>query len=379
VWLDRRLAHPYSPARLLVIPLAVGFVLFPTSGVSPDAAAWAIGLGSAAFGIVGGRLPLLATFGQAALLVAAVNVASPVSVFVKVAGCVALFELTVRRPGWRVVTGAAAMAAGYAAIALLGPDTGVVAWLFRLVTLVGGPLLIGAYVRSLQHIAKQAEQSRALAARNARLEERTAIARELHDLVAHHVASMVLRVGVARHVLKRDDPRLDEVLDDVHGSASDALEDLRRLVAILRDPAALDPSVPVEPDELPKALEAVVRQTEQSGVTVTATFDAPAVQRLDALRRLVLLRLVQEGLANVVKHAGPTARAAVHVEVDDEGTARAEIVDTGGTPAERLPAGGHGLAGLAERISLAGGRLESGPYATGWRLAATLPTGGAAQ
>lgn len=363
--------------RLLVIPLAVGFVLFPLPGNEIGAVGWAIGLGSAAFGLVGGRLPLLATIGQAALLVAAVNVDSPVSMFVKIAGCVALFELAMRRPGWRTYAVAAVFLAGYTTVAVLGPEGSVAAWLYRSVSLVGGPLLLAAYVRSQQRIANQAGQSRELAARNARLEERTAIARELHDLVAHHVASMVLRVGVARHVLKQGDPRLSEVLDDVHGSASNALEDLRRLVTILRDPATVDPTLPVEPAELPAALDAVVKQTEQSGVTVTATFDAPAVERLDALRRLVLLRLVQEGLANVVKHAGPTAKAAVHVEVDDVGTARAEIVDTGGTPTERLPIGGHGLAGLAERIELTGGQLESGPYESGWRLAATLPVAGA--
>src|SRR6185312_8076369 len=108
-----------------------------------------------------------------------------------------------------------------------------------------------AVERALAEQRRRESESRA-----ARADERSAIARELHDVVAHHVASMVLRVGVARHVLTDLDPRVDEVFDDVHGTGTAALAELRRLVAVLRNPdgvrgdAAL---TAIEPSALPSA------------------------------------------------------------------------------------------------------------------------------
>ena len=145
------------------------------------------------------------------------------------------------------------------------------------------PLLLGLVIRTTRELGRQAEERAAeeqrrheSESRAARADERSAIARELHDVVAHHVASMVLRVGVARHVLPDLDPRVAEVFDDVHGTGTAALADLRRLVAVLRDPdgvrgdAAL---TAIEPAALPAALGAV-ETARRAGVTVDADIDA---------------------------------------------------------------------------------------------------------
>ena len=206
---------------------------------------------------------------------------------------------------------------------------------------VGVPVLLGLVIRTTRELGRQAEE-RAVAeqrrreseSRAARADERSAIARELHDVVAHHVASMVLRVGVARHVLPDLDPRVGEVFDDVHGTGTAALADLRRLVAVLRDPdgvrgdAAL---TAIEPSALPAALGAAVDRARQAGVTVEADID-PAVGSLDAVRGLAVLRLTQEALTNVAKHAGDvrarrawrsrSTDGAVHWEVTDDGRRR---------------------------------------------------------
>ncbi|GIE93082.1 sensor histidine kinase [Paractinoplanes rishiriensis] len=249
---------------------------------------------------------------------------------------------------------------------------------------IGVPLLFGLMVRTSRELTRQAEQ-RMLAeqqrteseSRAARADERSAIARELHDVVAHHVASMVLRVGVARHVLPGIDPRVAEVLDDVHGTGTAALADLRRLVAVLRDPAGVrgDAALTaIEPGALPAALGAAVDTARRTGLTVEADIDE-AVGSLDAVRGLAVLRLTQEALTNVAKHAGTTARAKLRVAVDD-GTVSWEVSDDGGSAprtAAPPPGGGHGLTGMRERVEVLGGRLTAGPAGTGWRVRTVLP------
>jgi signal transduction histidine kinase len=218
-------------------------------------------------------------------------------------------------------------------------------------------------MRSLQEIAWQAKEKAAADAQAARADERTAIARELHDLVAHHVASMVLRIGVARHVLSPD-PKVAQILDDVHASGSSAMADLRTLVSVLRDPDGGHAAV----TDLQSALRAAVDRIEAAGPEVRAEID-PAVGDLDAVLTLAVLRVVQEGLTNVLKHAGPQAKVMLTVARDGTGVEVSLQDDGPGAPA----APGHGLIGMRERVELAGGRLSTGPTGSGWRVHAKLP------
>ncbi|GIE84575.1 sensor histidine kinase [Actinoplanes regularis] len=305
---------------------------------------------------------------------------------------------------------------------------------------LGLPILLGLVVRTTRELGVQAEQ-RALAEqrrresehRAARADERGAIARELHDVVAHHVASMVLRVGVARHVLPETDPRVADVFDDVHRTGTAALADLRRLVAVLRDPDAVrgDAALTaIDPSALPAALDGAVETARRAGVVVEAEID-PSIGALDAVRGLALLRLTQEALTNVAKHAGQGARAFLQVtmtgsdlcwSVEDDGgsvaaaptSSASSAAPTSGasfsaaptsgasfsaaptsgasssaapTPASfsaalpaspaggsgRVPGGGHGLTGMRERVEVLGGSLTVGAHGSGWRVATVLP------
>jgi signal transduction histidine kinase len=230
--------------------------------------------------------------------------------------------------------------------------------------------------REAQERAAEEQRRRESESLAARVHERAAIARELHDVVAHHVASMVLRVGVARHVLPDVDPRVTEVFDDVHGTGTTALADLRKLVALLRNPDGVQADAAltaIDPSALPAALGAAVDTARRSGLVVEADI-AASVTSLDAVRCLAVLRLTQEALTNVAKHAGTAARARLTVAVTD-GVLHWEVADDGGgvAPADPPPGGGHGLTGMRERVAVLGGALEAGPANGGWRVRTALP------
>ncbi|MFE9929727.1 sensor histidine kinase [Streptomyces sp. NPDC005533] len=338
--------------------------------------------------LVAGRWVFGALLAQSGLLVVAHALGSDTVSSLKVLAAVTLFELAVQQSGRRLAAGATVLALTIAVNRFEELPGGSLPILYKMCIVAGAPLLIGSYVRVTRDAALHAREyahqqelraeQRLLAARTA---ERTTIACELHDLVAHHVSSMVLRVGVARHVTAAPgttattDPRITEVLDDLHASAGAALTDLRRLVAVLRAPDRThhDIGSVVAPGALLTALESVAEHSRQTGLTVTAFVD-PLVARLDVVRGLAVLRLAQEGLANAAKHGGPGARAelavrvvddVVHVTIHDDGAGKARTPAPGSS--------GHGLIGMRERVDLLGGRLDVGPAAQGWRLSAELP------
>ena len=379
-WLRGR----FAPVRLLVLPAGVGCLLI-YRGPSPSTMDWSVMLTSAALTLCGGALPLAVALSQPVLLVIVEQYTDASSIPVKWVASLALFEVAVRRWGLPTVLAAAALSAAYLTKAGDALTSDTAALLFKIAVVVGAPVILGGYQRSLRQIAEQARAQAADADRRreweavaARMAERTTIARELHDMIAHHLASMALRIGVARHVLPETEPRIREVLDDVHANALTALTDLRRLVTALRDSSSGTNGVGyllVESTELPAALRDVVARSTRAGMTVDASIE-PAIARLDAVRGLTILRLVQEGLTNAAKHAGPGARVAVVVRYD-EGTAHVEITDDGTGRATNAPGWGAGpgvgLIGMHERVALAGGELRVGPTTDGWRLCASLP------
>ncbi|MDT0309472.1 histidine kinase [Streptomyces sp. DSM 44917] len=384
-WLGRAVGDRFGPARLIpLLAAGPGYLLFMQDS-RPSPADWAVTVAAGVIFLGGGVWPLPVAVAEAALIVAAVPLTDSTPVAAKVVASVSLFELAVRRPFPQALAAGAVLSLAYLAIVQDHHDAGgVLATLYRVATVAVGPLLIGGYLRAARQAlaqararAGEAEERRELAARGARLAERTQLSRELHDLVAHHVASMALRVGVARAVIPGLDPKVAAVLDDVHASATTALADLRRLVAALRDPAAVREDMPgsllVDPAELPAAVALVADRSEQAGLRVEREVD-PGIAALDAVRGLAVLRVVQEGLTNATKHAGAGARARVSVSLAD-GLARVEVADEGGAglgPA--TPAGpGFGLIGLRERIDVLGGTLTAGPSGPGWRLAAAFP------
>ena len=192
------------------------------------------------------------------------------------------------------------------------------------------------------------------------------MARELHDLVAHHMASIVLRTGVAEHVIDGADPRVTEVLGDVHRTATDALADIRRWQSALRDPDLHEVAM-VEPEALWTEIDAAVERTRAAGFAVTADIDRDGTG-LDAMARLTVLRVIQESLTNVMKHAEPAGAVTLAVRRRNGGV-DIRVDNAGGDES----AGGMGIVGMSERMALIGGDFRSGRGEQGWEVRAWLP------
>jgi signal transduction histidine kinase len=277
-----------------------------------------------------------------------------------------------------VVAGAGLVAGVYLIIGMPRSAESITESLVGLTMNLGLPILLGTVGRTTHELGLQAARRAESEQRAARADERAAIARELHDVVAHHIASVVLRVGVARHVLPGLDAKVTDVFDDVHRTGTEALTDLRRLVAVLRDPDGVrgDASLTaIEPSALPAALAGAVEKARLAGVIVEAEID-PAIGGLDAVRGLAVLRLTQEALTNVAKHAGPAATASLTVTMTGSDLAW-DVSDDGGRPLtgprDVLVGGGHGLTGMRERVEVLGGELTAGPDGKGWRVSTVLP------
>jgi signal transduction histidine kinase len=385
-WVGRRLfGAPDTFIRLVLLDLSgVGYLIFGTrAGHSPTVTQLILAVIAFAVVLVFYRRPLVNLVLQAALLAIAIYLVDDTMIN-QVGASWGLLELTMWARRSRTIW----LSAGLLAAVDLGPSIGdsvreVMSTAFGLGVVVGVPLLLGLVVRANREIALQAEQRlvdeqrrQESESRAARADERTAIARELHDVVAHHVASMVLRIGVARHVLTDLDPRVGAAFDDVHSTGTAALADLRRLVAVLRNPEGVHGDAAltaIEPSALPAALGAAVDRARQAGITVEAEID-PAVGTLDAVRGLAVLRLTQEALTNVAKHAGTSALARLSVAVVN-GAVRWEVTDNGRgrVPAAVPLGGGHGITGMRERVEVLGGQLEAGPTSAGWRVRTVLP------
>jgi signal transduction histidine kinase len=389
-WVGRLFDRRDTWFRLLLLDLSgLSYMFFSPDHVrSPGTAQWVLAIAAFVATVAFSRWPVPGFLVQVALLGVALCLIDD-STINKVGSSWLLAEVAIWAVRPRTVWLSAALLLGtYLGLAVRGDSFAEYRGeLFGVLVLpIGLPLLLGLVIRTTRELGQQAEQ-RAVAEqrrsesenRAARAAERGAIARELHDVVAHHVASMVLRVGVARHVLPGIEPRVAEVLDDVHGTGTAALADLRKLVEVLRDPAGARGEAAltvIDPGALPAALGAAVDTARRTGLTVEADIDE-AVGGLDAVRGLAVLRLTQEALTNVAKHAGPAARARLRVAVS-EGDVSWEVVDDGGeAPSAPPPGGGHGLTGMRERVEVLGGVLTAGPAGSGWRVRTVLPAGGA--
>jgi signal transduction histidine kinase len=370
----------YGWVRPLPLLSAVAtLALLHTPGLVPSGWDWALALGSALCVLAGGRFPLAVLLGQCVLLAAGSLGATLGTAVVQALACVALGEVALRRPGRPTWAGVVALTLASATNTY--PLYSVAANEVMVATKVGLPLLLGSFLRSQRELARQAEQRATEAERRrawevtaARASERGAIARELHDVVAHHVASIVLRAGVAGHVVPDGDPRLLDALTDVRDIGGQALTDLRGLVGLLRDPGTVEDTGLLAATDLAAALTGVLDRTRQAGVRVDARIDADVLDGLDTVHRHAVFRVAQEGLTNVLKHAGPGAAARVRIGRDPDGPLVLEVSDRngGGSPVAPVEPG-HGLIVMHERVQLLGGTLEAGRSGDGWTLRATLP------
>jgi signal transduction histidine kinase len=225
----------------------------------------------------------------------------------------------------------------------------------------------------------EAERQRELRARRAVADERTRIARELHDVVSQALGVIVMQAGGAGSVPVLEEPDAKAVLATIEQTGRQAFAEMRRLVGVLRDDdeaAALAPQPTV--GEIPALLERLASAGLDVDLEIEGTRrEAPAGVELSAYR------IVQEALTNTLKHSGAghaTVRLSwsqdhLEVEVSDDGPVAGVVVP----PPVRADSGGKGLVGMRERVMLFGGELEAGPSPHGgYRVAARLPLEGMA-
>ncbi|HEV2259501.1 MAG TPA: histidine kinase [Streptosporangiaceae bacterium] len=245
------------------------------------------------------------------------------------------------------------------------------------VLLAVSPLLIGAVVRQRRSGARQlAEQERRHSGERALLEERQRIARELHDVVAHHMSVSAIQAEAAPYKTPAPPPELVESFADIRASALAGLSELRRVLGVLRTGQQSTAPQPGLAD-----LDALLDSARSGGVSVTVTHGGSPVTLPEGVD-LSAYRIVQEALSNAMRHA-PGSHVQLHLtyrpdalalEISNDAALRAVPVLAGSGDRAAGGGGGHGLVGMRERTTMLGGSLDAGPTADGgFRVAAVLP------
>jgi signal transduction histidine kinase len=221
--------------------------------------------------------------------------------------------------------------------------------------------------------ARRAEQEQLDAARRAVDEERQRISRELHDVIAHSVSVMTVQAGAVRRLLLPEQERERAALETVEETGRQALTEMRRLVGMLREQEPEPPSVELAPQPGLKTLDLLLGTVRDAGLPVELAVEGEARELAPGVD-LSAYRIVQEALTNALKQGGQ-ARAWVTLRWSmDE--LELEIANDGASSPNGQD-GGHGLAGLHERVAIYGGEFVSGPRpGGGYLVRARLPTGG---
>jgi signal transduction histidine kinase len=299
------------------------------------------------------RYPLLAGVAGHTAMAAQFAVTSQIQVIAaSVAWFCVLYGLTVWTSQRAFVFGAAyVFGVSVVPPLVLGrkPDSSVS---FGVVTLVV-MLLVRRVLGDRERRLELAERERDVAAREAVVEERARIARELHDAIAHDVSMMVVQAGAERRMLNGANGSTNEVLETIEQIGRGALTEMRRLVGMLRS-NAVDPLAP-QPGL--GDLQRLVKQVSEAGLSVELVVEGER-RELPVGIELSAYRIVQEALTNALKHAGD-AQAQVRVRYGAD-SLELEIVDDGGGAPPPVSGGGHGLVGMRERVALYGGRLDAG-------------------
>jgi signal transduction histidine kinase len=230
--------------------------------------------------------------------------------------------------------------------------------------------------RELQVLAAKLAAQQEAVAESAVVAERSRIAREVHDSVAHSVSVMVLQMGGLRRLLP-DKPEAQEVLLGLERLGREAVDEMRRVVGILREGAGAEAAGEPAPQPSLSRLGTVLDEMRAGGLAIELRVTGEPVE-LPQLVDVSAVRVVQEALSNVLRHAGGAATTVelayapdrVTVTVTDDGRRRLPVVDRSG---ETAP-GGHGQLHMRERVSVAGGTLEVGPLrGGGYRVRASFP------
>jgi signal transduction histidine kinase len=218
-----------------------------------------------------------------------------------------------------------------------------------------------AYTSQVEALAERLDRARALEARQAAWQERARLARELHDVIGHTVNVMVIQAGAGRRTLASNRGLAERAFQTIESTGREALEELDRLLGILRTETD-EPDLPPQPGL--EQLRALAGRFEDAGVPVEITIEGEQVPLPRSLDQSAY-RIIQEALTNALRHAGDTiAHVAVRYRTD-----RLELEVANDSHSNRRSlhreGGGRGLIGIRERVALFGGELEAGPRAGG--------------
>ncbi|MFE3450228.1 sensor histidine kinase [Nonomuraea sp. NPDC059194] len=285
------------------------------------------------------------------------------------AGLILLYSVAAHRGLAIALSGLAVTAVGYATAVSLSPSAP--AWPDHAMAILIGIAVWGAgrslrlrraYLEELKDRAARLERAREADTRAARAEERSRIARELHDVVAHHVSVMTVQAAAARKVLTANPEVAREALSAIEETGRLAMNEMRNIVGVLRTDAVSGP-----PERRPQPglrdLPALVEQMREAGLPTELEVEGQAA--VPAGLDLAAYRLVQEGLTNSLRHAGPGAHARVSVRQAPRELSLVVEDDGLGPEAREGDRTGHGLVGIRERVALYGGILRVGPRTGG--------------
>ncbi|MHB8488629.1 MAG: sensor histidine kinase [Candidatus Dormibacteria bacterium] len=274
------------------------------------------------------------------------------------------------RSGWRIAVMSVMLVIGLAAGIALGwrsqhhvylSDIGYNAIIFAL------PVILGYGVRTRRAYIAQLEEQSKLLAREAAADERTAIARELHDVIAHSLSVMVLQATAGRRLARRDPANAAAAFEVIEQTGRDALSDVRRAIGVLKTDPAEAAALSPQPSLL--QLDALVEQVRRAGVAVHINIDGPQRPLAPGVE-LSAYRIVQESLTNVLRHSGADdAVVAITYGLHD---LTVEVTDNGRN--EKAPSvDGTGLTGMRERVALLHGEFRAGRSSDGFSVTARLP------
>ncbi|MER7134030.1 sensor histidine kinase [Streptosporangium saharense] len=233
--------------------------------------------------------------------------------------------------------------------------------------------LLGYNVRirrlASRRLAEEEQRSEQALAAQATLRERARIARELHDVVAHHMSVIAIQAEAVPLRASGDAERLEEGLREIRALSLSAMTEMRRVIGVLRDAEGRADTAP-QPGL--GRLEELVGNARSAGLTVTLSLSGDLTGLPEAVS-LSAYRITQEALSNAMRHA---PGSAVSVRISHSGGALSvNVTNDAGSPgpAERMAGPGHGLAGMRERAAMLGGKLWAGPVGTGFAITAILP------
>jgi signal transduction histidine kinase len=291
-----------------------------------------------------------------------------------VAFLIVMYSLGAHAAGRAREIGVAVVVIGVGAAQIVAASRGDDAGFPGVWVLLALPFVIGCLRRwqrldavRLRERADQLEREREENARLAVAAERTRIARELHDVVAHAISLIVVQARAGRRTPGGKAGPTRESLDAIEETGRQALAEMRRLVGLLR---ADEEEPTLGPLPGVGQLEALVRHVSDAGLPVDLRTEGEAAD-LPAGIEVSAYRIVQEALTNALKHAGPaSARVIVHYRPDE---LELEVIDTG-SGGQQAATDGHGLVGMRERVSVYGGEMEAGESdGGGFAIRARLP------